>query len=177
MAGEAQDWQVQLVRDELVRATDTGEQRSRAQLQESCGLGAGDLDAALEALRESGEASEVAPDAFEAYPEDVRAARASAAAEPPAAEPAAEEEPGDESGSVERMPAPLPAGLTLAEAERAAGRGAPSRGGIPAAPEKKIELPWEVANALDEAGLGKMVKAGIDAAKTDSARFVLVVTT
>jgi hypothetical protein len=169
MAEEAQDWQVQLVRDELARATDTGEQRSRAQLQQACGLGAGDLDAVLDALRTAGEATEEAPDAWAALSEDVRAARAAAAAAPAEPEADADVDEGED----------LPgAGLpSLAEAERAAGRGAPSRGGMLAMAEKKVELPWEVANALDEAGLGKMVKAGLDAAKADGARFVLVVTT
>jgi hypothetical protein len=64
---------------------------------------------------------------------------------------------------------------SLAEAERAAGRGAPSQGGRPPESEKRVELPIGVAGALDEAALGKIVKAGIEEAQAVGASFVLKV--
>lgn len=173
----AEDWQVQLVRDELARAGDIGEQRSRAQLQETCGLGAGDLDGALNTLREAGEATEEAPDAWAAMPEAVREARAAAAA--PAAEPEGDGGlPVREAATRTRVAGGLAEEdlPSLAEAERAAGRGAPSAGGAPPEAVKRVELPLGVADALDEAALGKIVKAGIESAKGVGASFVLVVT-
>lgn len=55
---------VELVRDELRRRSDTGGLASRAELREAVGVGASDLEAVLDALRELGEASEVEPDGF-----------------------------------------------------------------------------------------------------------------
>ena len=55
---------VGLVRDELEARSDRGELSSRQELQETVGLGAGDLQAALDVLRERGEASEVEPDGY-----------------------------------------------------------------------------------------------------------------
>lgn len=164
----AEEYQVALVRDALQRASDIGEQRSRAQLQEECGLGSGDLEAVLEELRGSGEATEVAPDAFEAMSEEVREARAAARAD---------EGAGAEEGEHEQPPpftreAELP---SLAEAERAAGRGAPSTGGAPPPAEKRVELPAGVAAALDVESLGRIVTAGVEEAKAVGARFVLVI--
>jgi hypothetical protein len=53
---------VGMVGDELTKAADLGETRSRAQRQEAVGIGAGDLDAVLDELRTSGRAVEEAPD-------------------------------------------------------------------------------------------------------------------
>lgn len=167
----AEEYQVALVRDALQRASDIGEQRSRAQLQQECGLGSGDLEAVLEELRGAGEATEVAPDAFEAMSEEVREARAAARAddEDAGAEEGADEEPEPHEG---RGPAHLP---SLAEAERAAGRGAPSAGGAPPVAKREVRLTMGVAGALDEAALGQLVKAGIDEARGDGAVFILTV--
>lgn len=174
MAGTAEDWQVQLVRDELVRAGDIGEQRSRADLQAAVGIGGGDLEAALDALRSEGAITEEAPDRWASVPAGVREARAAAVAadEEPEAEPAPAaghvRVMGDAGGLEE---------LSLAEAERRAGRGAPSAGGRVPVESKRIELPFGVADALDEAALGKIVKAGLAEAQAVGASLVIVVTT
>lgn len=131
-------------------------------------MGHGDLDAALEELRTAGEASEVAPDEFESIPEDVREQRERARA--------GEEEPEPEPAAPAPMPTvPAPHEMSLAEAERRAGRGAPSTGGAPPPAEKRVELPAGVAAALDVEALGRIVTAGVEEAKTVGARFVLVI--
>lgn len=61
-----EDWQVPAVLDVLRRARDVGETRSRSQLQDEVGIGAGDLEAALDALRTAGEVRNPTPDEFEA---------------------------------------------------------------------------------------------------------------
>lgn len=166
----AEEYQVTLVRDALQRASDIGEHRSRAQLQQECGLGSGDLDAVLEELRGAGEATEVAPDAFEAMSEEVREARAAARAD--------EEDEGAEEGERDDEPPPFTREAempSLAEAERRAGRGAPSAGGATAPATREVRLTMGVAGALDEAALGQLVKAGIDEARGDRAVFILTV--
>src|SRR5215212_5518784 len=68
-----------LVLEELRRADESGDAVSRAELQEACGLGAGDLGAAIETLRDRGLLTEEAPDEFELA--DERAVQAAAAVE------------------------------------------------------------------------------------------------
>lgn len=132
---------VELVRDEMRRVTDRGELASRAMLRDAVGIGAGDLQAALDALRDAGEASEVEPDGYRLGVEE----------EAPA--PARVEEPEP--------------GVSLAEAEA----GAPRRQTAVQIGDYREEyssaqvtMPRAVADVLDAAALGALLKAGIDTA-------------
>lgn len=54
----AVDWAVEAVRDAIVRLQDVGTAPGRAELREEVGIGSGDLDAALAALKTAGEVRE-----------------------------------------------------------------------------------------------------------------------
>lgn len=146
-----------LVRDELRRTTDRGDVASRAALQAACGLGGGDLQAALDALRVAGEASEAEPDGFVLLSED---------------------EPG-----AEALLADPDAVRELAQQARAgweplAGRTAIQIGNYReefAGENAQVVMPRAVADVLDAAALGALLKAGISTAPA-GARFVFAVT-
>lgn len=154
---EVDETQVGLVRDELRRATDIGEERSRQQLQEACGIGAGDLDKVLTHLRTDGEVSEVVPDGWRLIEEHD-----------------GEERDDEGAGDVDEPD------VSLDEAEQRAAAGKPP---IPGAPRRRqaqsvdvrVELPFGVAKTLDEDALGGIVKAGIGEADEHQARFVFIV--
>jgi hypothetical protein len=142
---------VELVGDELRRISDRGELASRAELQEAVGLGAGDLERALDSLRDRGLASEVEPDGYR-YGEGE-----------PSPAPAREvEEPG----------------VSLAQAERAAAVVEPPRRARARdeSDEVLVQLPLAVAKALDAAALGGIVNAGIAEAEQDGVPFIFEVT-
>jgi hypothetical protein len=142
-----------LVVDELRRGSDAGDFRSRAQLQQACGVGAGDLGAILDSLRAEGVASELAPDEWALA--DSPAAGGEAAAVPEVEE----EEPGRPGGQWEPPELPGRPRVPRVEGE-----------------ESRVTLTQGVAGALDEQALGALVKAGIDEAKEASATFVFEVT-
>jgi hypothetical protein len=148
MADETVSVHAGLILDELMRARDENEGLSRAQLQEKLGIGAGDLSAALDSLRETGHAAEEAPDEWWFVVEETEVAPG----EPPAAS----------NGG-------LP---SLAEAE-AASRGEPP----PAAPararpeDRETVLTTAMVESLEDAALGALVKAGV--AGAGSFAFVL----
>lgn len=140
-----------MVLDDLRRAGDIGEGRSRAQLREAVGIGAGDLDRVLDELSANGDVTEAEPDRWEP---------AGDRWEP---EPAAAGE------------AELP-GRPREEAEAPAAApdvDEPFGGG--GAEDKRVELSAGVAGMLDEATLGKIVKAGIDEAAGAGVAFEFVV--
>lgn len=146
---------VELVEDELRRASDVGELRSRAALQEALGMGSGDLDRALDALRDRGAVSEVEPDGFRLGVE-----------EPPGV--AVPDRPG--------VPEP---GVSLAEAEarakpRPAGR-AVRVGDVEFERVATVTMPRAMIAALDANALGALLIAGIEAAPEGEA-FVFEVT-
>jgi len=141
-----EDWMVEGVRTELDRAVSLGETRSRAALQERCGIGAGDIGEVLEQLRSEDEAREVAPGEWEkVVGEEVPGDSVPTTA------------PGDElaeelpqvGSRIERAPdapAPLPMPGTLWTGERA------------------FMLSRPMVAALDAETLGKMIAAGVEAA-------------
>lgn len=130
---------VGLVRDELRRITDRGELASRSELQAAVGVGAGDLQAALDVLRDAGEASEVEPDGFRLGLEDDD--------EPPARVAGA---PGVTVEEFEEQP---PRRVTAVQVG-----GYREEYGGPA----QVTMPRAVAAVLDAQALGALVKAGID---------------
>lgn len=132
-----EDWQLDAVRDSLQRASDVGETRTRAALQNEVGIGAGDLQGVLDELRQRGELTETAPGEYETLTEELRAERAAARAPASAAE---EEPPPRARAAAARLAAP------------------------PSADDEMVEVALSrgVAGALDEAALGKLIKAGLD---------------
>jgi hypothetical protein len=147
---------VELVRDELERITDTGELASRARLREAVGLGAGDLERALGVLRDRGQASEVEPDGY-------RLVRDEHDLVPGPGQPV--------------VPEP---GVSLAEAEAAKPAGpmtAFQAGDYREEYERSatVTMPRAMVDAIDADALGKILKAGIDAAP-DGEAFVFEVT-
>lgn len=147
---------VDLVRDELRRISDRGELASRQVLQEAVGVGAGDLQAALDVLRDAGEATEVEPDGYRLGVEE------EAALDVPAAE-------AGWSGAPEPEP-----GVTLAEATAGGVGAAAPLGRRQTAVQigqyreeyssAQVTMPRAVADVLDAAALGALLKAGIDTA-------------
>jgi hypothetical protein len=142
VAAEVEDWQVDEVRDELMRATDAGETRTRADLQASCGIGASDMDAVLNTLRERSVASEVAPGEWELVADDVREARVAARAPAPATE---EPEPEPAAGAIE--PPRLPREFEPPES--------------PLPVTSAVRITTAMLDALDDASLGALVRAGV----------------
>lgn len=130
----ADEVMVELVRDELQRISDSGQLASRALLREQVGVGARDLDRALDVLRERGEASEVEPDGFRMSREDVQDAPDA----PPAV--AAPQRTGDTRERISRV------------------------GDVEFAREATVTMPRAMVDAIDADALGKILKAGIDAA-------------
>lgn len=129
-----------LVRDELHRATETGERRSREELRVAAALGAGDLEEALSYLREQGEVSEVAPDEFELIA-------------------VAELDPEEMGGHR------VDVGVVVPGTPRPPGAALHAQSGRPFAAilagETTVKLTRGIADVLDEATLGAIVKAGI----------------
>jgi hypothetical protein len=140
-----------LVAGELMKAADLGETRSRAELQAAVGIGAGDLDRVLSELRMSGEATEDAPDEW------TGAATSTAA---PATEHEERPAPVEDQDEPELPGRPRQPGSTLTPADD---------------DDRRVELTMAVAQALDEATLGKLVKAGIDDAREAGVSFEFVV--
>lgn len=149
---------VGMVEDELRRISDRGELASRAVLREMVGLGAADLEQALDALREQGRASEVEPDGFRAGVEpepelpDVSGGSHSAA---------------DAEELRERAARWTPPPLKPGEADE------PRM--LTYAPVAQVTMPRAVAAVLDAEALGQLLKAGIDASAQD-APFIFEVT-
>lgn len=145
---------VDLVRDVLRRATDVGEARSRAALQEEVGLGAGDLQGVLDVLFLAGEASEEAPDEIVAAPQG----------EPvPAREPAAAApEPGPPRPAEPQPRGPVSAFQAGSYREEYAR-------------ESTVTMPRAMVDALEAPALGSLLKAGIEAAE-EGVPFVFEVT-
>lgn len=136
----AEGWAIDAVANELALARDGGEMRSVSALQEACGVGHEDLMAVLDVMRERGSAVEAAPGEWRQPFEDE------------VAPPAAEDEP---------QAPEAPAGMSLAEAERAAAVAAPAFTRA-AVGEATASLPRAMADVLDAAAIGSLVKAGID---------------
>lgn len=145
---------VGMVADELRRASDVGELRSRSQLREAVGVGAGDLEAALAALRDAGKATEVEPDAYRLVQEGDLDDEPAAAATP---------EPGLSLAEAEARVRP-PAGTQA----RARMDGAPVAGAT-------VTMPRAMVDALDAPALGALLKAGIDSSEP-AVSFVFEVT-
>lgn len=82
----AEAWAVQMVSDELERASDVSETRDREALQ-ALGIGAGDLAAALDELLEGGTVEEEAPGQFRHVSDEMRGGPPAAVAEEPEPEP------------------------------------------------------------------------------------------
>lgn len=151
-----------LVVDELKRGSDTGEGRSRQQLQEVAGVGAGDLETILADLRLTGTITEQAPDEIVMVD--------------------SEEAPDDDDSEDGVAPEP---GVSLAEAERGAARrtretraiGAIGKGPnrVEFVREATVTMPRAMVDALEADALGKLLKAGIGAADAAQA-FVFEVT-
>lgn len=154
MAAEA--WAVRMVSDELERASDVNETRTREQLQ-ALGIGAGDLDAALAELMEQGTVEEEAPDQFRHISEELRGGAAAPAEEEPAAEP--EPEPEDE--NAEEPPAEPADDL----AERLAEALAQDRPGAIEAPtaDRVLILSRPMIQAMDPVQLGAVLLAAVNA--------------
>ncbi len=142
----AEQFQKEQVLDELARSTDVGETRSRAQLQAACAIGAGDLDEVLRELHQGGLVSQVAPDEWEAAGVGELAATLhdEDAAPPVRAAPRADSRP---------------VGLPPAAGHRSTVTTA------------QVSMPRAVADVLDAAALGALLKAGIE---TTNAREVFV---
>lgn len=135
------------VAEELSRASDIGETRSRAQLQASIAIGAGDLEAVLNELREAGEASEVAPGEWEpVMVVDV----------PPGA-PEPEPERGVEVDEFEEHEP----GMVPADGRLVHRHGVPGRVGYSGVPERAVLLSRAMVESLDAEALGKLVLAGV----------------
>lgn len=146
----AEEFAVQMVREELERAGDTSERaRTRAQLQAACGVGAGDLEASLDELRVAGLITEVAPGEYEWLSEELREERAGARGEAPAA---------PEPESRERVTA-IGSGNSRVEFAR----------------DAHVSMPRGVVAVLDGQALGALVKAGIENV-ADGETFVFEVT-
>lgn len=143
----AEDWQIVAVAESLKRASDVGETRSRAQLQEECGIGVGDLEAALDVVRERGGAWEVEPGVYSSGVEPVTD----------------DDEPVPVVAEHALAPA-APGGVALP------GRPRPAR--APAADPVRVEMPMGVAGGMDAAALGSIVKAGIEEAQGSQRAFV-----
>lgn len=154
----AEAWALDAVRAEMEVAADTSETRSVAGLRETHGIGHDDLIAVLDQLRQEGLAIEAAPGEwrgpFMDEQADASPARTAARREPREAE-----EPG----------------MSLAQAERQAGALAVMERREPVGEEKRTTLSRGVAQALDAAALGALVKAGIDEAMEASVAFVFEV--
>lgn len=162
-----------MVVDELRRATDTGDSRSRQQLREACGVGAGDLDAIMGELQAEGVASEQAPDELvlvEATPDDGQplAPAGAEADELIDDEPEAEPEPEPEPEPPEPSPWAGESALFPREELRAAV--------MVERPRSTITMSHDVANALEVDTLGRMVAAGIAEAREKGVGFVFEVT-
>lgn len=148
-----------LVRDELARASDIGEARSRTQLREACGIGSGDLEAILAELREEGVATEEAPDEYVLAREETPASpEVEAEAAAPEPEPSADE-----------------------RRRRRGGREADGSRVTAIGPEGRVEfgyanvtMPKGVLAVLDDEAVGKLVKAGVENAGDEG--FVFEVT-
>lgn len=140
---------VELVGDELRRLSDTGELATREGLREAVGVGAGDVEAALDALRDRGFASEVEPNAFRWVADDVEAEIVDET----------EPEPVEERT--------LPPEGTQARARMAAPR--------QEVREKRVTLTIAVAKAIGDVGLGNLVLAGITEAEDAGVPFVFEV--
>lgn len=154
----AEDWAVRMVSDDLERASDVNETRTREQLK-ALGIGAGDLDAALAELMEQGKVEEEAPDQFRHISDELRGgAAATAAEEEPAAEAAvaSEEEEGAESG-----PPAKPDDL----AERLAVVLAQDSPGVIEAPteDRVLILSRPMIQAMDPVQLGAVLLAAVNA--------------
>lgn len=146
VASDGEPYGVGLLRDELSRATDIGESRTRVALREASGLGAGDLEVGLAWLREAGEITEVTPDGFELVV---------------GGEPLGGEDEGATSlpsGEPMALPGAPPPGVRLA---RAAHR---PFADLLETQRSTVKLTKGVAAALDAATIGALVKAGIEEA-------------
>lgn len=141
---------VGLLRDELVRATDIGEGRTRAALQAAAGIGQGDLEVALGWMREAGEITEVTPDVFEL----ITAAEAS---ERDALDAEEAERAAVEAGEPMALPGSErpPVGAQLAREARR------PFADLLASQETTVKLTKAIAEVLDEETLGAIVKAGV----------------
>lgn len=136
----AEGWQVPMVRDALMRASDVGDTLSIQEIREQVGIGSDDLATALDQLRRGGEASEVTPGEWGLAAESER----QGFAEQPRA---AEEEPAAEAASLAAPRRPEP--------PRGAGR--------LSAPEDtpRVQITRAMLDALDDESLGKLVRAGV----------------
>lgn len=142
----AEDWQIVAVADALKRASDVGETRSRAALQEECGIGAGDLEETLDVLRDRNAAWEVTPGVYSSGVE-------------PAVD---DDDPATSTGAAEAVASPAPAAIP----------GRP-RAAAPASVEPvRVEMPMGVAGGMDAAALGSIVQSGIGQAKAEGRGFV-----
>lgn len=139
-----------LVFDELERAAAMSETRSRAALQAACGLGAGDLNEALDALRSQGRITEEAPDEFVTLSEDDDAPARDL---PPDADP-----PPPAAANTQRSGVPGPRAAAPQSREN-----------------KRVELTAAVATAIGPEGLGNLVTAGIKEASGAGVSFVFEV--
>lgn len=135
-----------MVLDELRRATDTGEPRSFAQLQAACGIGSGDLAVVLRELHQGGLVSQVAPGEWEMID-------------------ALDEESAGEVDPVEAATHPMTF-PTAVPAHTLPPLPGPSWAPVSplTARRPSVAMPRAVANVLDAAALGALVKAGIDTA-------------
>lgn len=157
---------VGLVRDEMRRVTDRGELASRAMLRDAVGIGAGDLQAVLDELRDHGEASEIEPDGYRLVADGQLAEEDAALA--------AEVGP--------RLDAGLPAHVTVEEAKEAGWEDRRPLSAVQVGGYREeysgaaqVTMPRAVADVLDAAALGALLKAGIDTA-TPGETFVFEVT-
>jgi hypothetical protein len=140
----AEKWAKDAVLNELAVARDASETRTFEDLRETIGIGHEDLQAAITELGDAAKLSEVAPSEYVLL--DTNAAAREQAA-------AAVDEPG----------------VSLEEAEAQAGGMPRTRAAARAAgaANSRVVLPRSVAQSLDEAALGQIVKAGIDGAEGD----------
>jgi hypothetical protein len=143
----AEKWAKDAVLNELAVARDASETRSFEDLRATIGIGHEDLQAAVSELGDAGKLSEVAPAEYVLLDTNAAARESAAAAREDVEEPS----------------------ISLEEAEARAGGMPRTRAAARAAgaANSRVVLPRSVAQSLDEAALGQIVKAGIDGAEGD----------
>lgn len=167
----AEAWALDDVKNRLIVASEAGEMLSVAALRDEIGIGHDDLTSVLDALRESGDAVEGAPNEWRAPYDDERDAA-------PATESAAEQgDEDDEAAAAARRaldrrdrPARERAAPTAREAIGALAEDSPFTGGVT---KGGVVLTQKVAGALSSETIGELVKAGISEAEEDQRAFVL----
>lgn len=145
----------ELERDLLV-ASESGETRTFAELQDTYGLGHEDLAAALDTLREHGKAVEAAPGEW----------RGPMADELGSGPPAGAGESADGAG-----PVVVSVGEGEPEDERPPARWLSESAQV----QPTVRLTMAIADALEPQSLGALVKAGIEEARGDGVPFWLEV--